>query len=488
MKKALNFLSLFCFLVVSAQESNIFLDRNFWKQNPSINLIEQKINEGNDITKLNSNAFDGVVYALLEKVDNKTIKHLLTKKGNGVNKKTHDGRTYIFWAAYKDNLELMKHLINKGARKDIIDTHGYTFLNFAASTGITNQEIYKYSFSIGATITKEKNHSGANALLLVAPYLNDFKLIDYLIKNGASLQDRDDNGNGVFEYACKGGNTAFLNMLLKKGTKPTQNAMIFASQGLRRQKNTLETYQFLEKKGVKVNVIDENGRNPLHAIAYNSKVLATFTYFINKGVDVNLQDKGGDSPFMNAANSNTLEVVKFLSKYVKDINVKDDNGRSALAMAVNRNSTDVIKFLLEKGADISTIDKEGNTLAYYVMNNYRANTTKRFENKLNLLMDNGLVIDKKQHKNNSLIHLATTRNNLELLKRLEAFNISVNTKNDDGLTPLQIAAMKGKDVKIIKYLIRKGADTSVRTDFDESVYDLASENELLQKNTIEFLK
>lgn len=488
MKKFLFLNILFTYAAVLGQTSNIFLERSFWKQNPSIEIIEQKIAQGNNITELNKNAFDAVVYALLEKTDNKTIKHLLSKKGNGVNKKTHDGRTYIFWAAYKNNLDMMKYLVDKGARKDIIDTHGYTFLNFAASTGITNKEIYKYSFDVGADISKEKNHTGANALLLVAPYLKDLTLVNFLIKNGANLRDKDDNGNGIFEYATKGGNIEFLKSLLKKGIKPRNDAMIFASQGLRRKKNTLETYQFLESIGAKVNTVDKKGRNPLHSIAYNDKNLDTYTYFIDKGVDVNQHDDEGRSPFMNAANNNSLKVIEFLSKQVKNINLKDKKGRSALTFAVNRNSVDVVSFLLKKGADLNVLDDDGNSLSYYLLNNYKSNNTKSFEEKLKLLTKNGLVFDKLQHKNNSLIHLATKQNNLQLLRRLEGFSIDINTKNDDGLTALQIAAMQGKDVNIIKYLISIGADKTIKTDFDESVYDLASENELLNKNNISFLK
>ena len=469
------------------QNSNIFLDRSFWKENPTIVTIEKKINAGNNIAALNANAFDAVVYALLENVDNKTIKFLLSKKGNGVNKKTHDGRTYIFWAAYKNNLEIMKHLYKNGAKTDLVDTHGYTFMNFAASTGILNKDIYEYSFQVGADITSEKNHSGANALLLVAPYAKDFTLINYLISKGASLQDKDNNGNGFFDYAAKGGNIVFLKELLQKGVTPGKNAITFASQGLRRKKNTLETYIFLESIGVKINVVDGKGRNPLHYISYNSKNLATFTYFINKGVEVDLQDNGGDTPFMNAANSNSLEVVKLLSTYIKNINLKDENGRSALAMAVNRNDINVIDFLLKKGADINTKDKEGNTLSYYLLNNFKAENTKRFENKLKLLQENGLMINTKQHSNNTLLHIAVKRNDLALLKRLASFSIDVNAKNNEGLTALQLAAMKGKDVKIIKYLLDKGADKTVKTDFDETVYDLASENELLQRDKASLL-
>jgi len=484
-------ISLFFFLIslsITGQKSNVFHNRNFWKANPSIKHIDQKATEGNDITALNSNAFDAVVYAILEKTDTKTIKHLLSKKGNDVNKRTHDARTYIFWAAYSKNLELMKYLVSKGAKTDLIDSHGNTVLNFTAATGQLNKKIYEYLFKMDANINTEKNHNGANALLLIAPYAKDYSLLKYLISNGASLHDKDNNGDGIFEYAAKGGHISLLKKLLEKKVLIGNNAIIFASQGLRKKKNALETFKILENLGIKTNVINNRGKNPLHAIAYSSEDNAIYTYFINKGVDINLQDTDGDTPFMNAANSNTLEVVKFLSKNVKEINLKNKKGLSALAMAVNRNAVDVIKFLLNKGADIHTKDKEGNTLSYYLINNFRAHKTASFENKLLLLEEKGLTVNQLQNAGNTLLHIATQRNNLGLLKRLSSFKIDVNAINKKDLSALQIAVMKAKDDKIIKYLIGIGADKNIKTAFDESLFDLASENELLRKYNINFLK
>lgn len=490
MKKSykVSILFLLISITVTAQKTNVFHDRAFWKTNPTISVVNEKIAEGNNVSASNRNAFDGVVYAILSNVDNKTIEYLLTKKGNDVNKKTHDGRTYIFWAAYKNNLEMMKHVISKGAKTDIIDTHGNTFLNFAASSGQLDIELYKYSFSIGVDITKEKNHDGANALLLVASHLKDFKLVEFLITKGASINDKDSEGNGLFEYAAKGGNTQFLKVLLDKGVDTGKNAMLFASKGSRNKQNTLETYQFLEKNGIKPNVVDADNRNPLHYIARNNKDISTFKYFIDKGVATNLQDKEGNSPFMNAANSNTLEVVRLLSKDVKNINLKNNDGRSALTNAVNRNFADVIEYLLKKGADINTVDKEGNTLSYYLIKNFKANKPEIFEAKLKVLTKNGLVINQLQNSGNTLLHIATLENNLPLLKELAVFKIDVNAINKESLSALQIAVMKAKNTEIIKYLLSIGADKNIKTDFDESLFDLASENELLKKQQINFLK
>ena len=486
--KKIYILQLLNFIFISsmfAQKSNIFHDRDFWKTNPSIKLIDEKSSQWNNISELNSNAFDAVVYAILENTDTKTIKHLLSKEGNGVNKKTHDGRTYIFWAAYKNNLELMKYLVSKDAKTNIIDDHGYTILNFAASTGQTNTKIYDYLIKMAANIKTDKNRKGANVLLLVAPYLENYSLVSYLLSKGASIKDKDNNGNGIFEYAAKGGNISLLKTLIDKGVQKGENTMIFASQGLRRKKNTLQTYKFLESVGVKTNCVDKEGKNPLHAIAYNGKDLETYTYFISKGVNVNLQDNKGQTPFMNAANNNTLEIIKFLSKKVTNINLKNKKGHSALTMAVKRNTKDVLQFLLDKGAKIDTKDIDGNTLSYYLMNTFK---TPEFEDKLSILKQNGLVINKLQHSKNTLLHIAVTQDNLALLKRLNSFNIDVNAENKHQLSALQIAAMETKSILILEYLISIGANKNIKTAFNETIYDLASENELLKNSNIHFLK
>ncbi|MFT5214830.1 MAG: ankyrin repeat protein, partial [Patiriisocius sp.] len=85
---------------------------------------------------------------------------------------------------------------------------------------------------------------------------------------------------------------------------------------------------------------------------------------------------------------------------------------------------------------------------------------------------------------------ATEKNNLALLKRLNSFNIDVNKQNEDGISALQIAAMQSKNIAILEYLIRIGANKNIKTAFDETIYDLASENEIFKQNNLDinFLK
>lgn len=494
LKIIIPFVSLF-FLTAGIAQENVFLSRDYWKANPSIEKIETDIAAGNDVTMLNSNMFDAVAYALLAETDNKIVKHLLTKKGNDVNKITHDGRTYMFWAAYRNNLEIMEHLVAKGAKANVKDSHGFTVINFAARAGQTNTKLYDFLLEHDADINDTTNNA-ANALLLVASSVTDYSTFEYFNKKGLDLKSTDDNGNGLFNYTARGGNVDLLKKLVTKGfpykmlNKLEGNAVLMASQAVDKLKDGLATFNYLEGLGLEPNITNNEGTNPLHAIASKSDDLSILKYFIDKGVDVNQQNKEGITPFMNATKNNDLAIIIFLADHVKDLNTVDKNGRTALTMAINKNNVQVIEFLLKNGADSKIIDKKGNSLAYYLVSSYNPKKPEVFEAKLKSLQEKGLNLTQEQNNGNTLVQLAVQENNIALLKRLEEFKIDVNHKNEDGNTALHLAAMSGQNETILKYLIAHGADKSIKTEFEESVYDLVSENEQLkeQLSSFDYLK
>lgn len=472
-------------------QENVFLDRTYWKDNPSIEQIDKDITLGNDPTELNKFAFDAVSFALLEKVDNETIKYLLTKKGNDVNKKTHDGRTYIFWAIYRDNLEMMQYLLDKGAKTDIVDSHGYSLLNFGAVTGQTNTKLYDFCIANGADPLKEKNNNGANPMLLMAPFLEDDTMITYFLDKGIDLHSKDDKGNGIFNYAAKKGNKKLLDLLIKKGVAYKElngnggNAFIFASQGTRGTENSLDAYKYLEALGIQPNVVTKDGINPLHALAFKNKALDIFNYFIEKGVDVNQANSKGDTPFSNAVSRNDFNSISHLIKGVSNINHANKSGVTPLMKAAQRNSLEVVDLLLKNGADPMLKDVEGNSLAYYVVQSYNTKKQEEFDKKVSLLKEKGVNFTKQQADGETLWHLAIKKNDLSLLKKIAQLDVPLNTKNSEGNTALHLAAMKAQNADVLKFLLENGADKNIQTSFDETVFDLASENELLQKQNIQ---
>lgn len=497
MKKSIKTALLLAFISIisstNAQTKNAFLDRAFWKTNPTVNQIELKITKVNNPIKLNRYGFDAVVYAILENASTETIKHLLSKKGNDVNKLTHDGRTYIFWASYKNNMKIVKHLLNAGAKTDVIDDKGYSVSNFTAAAGVENIALYDLLIKNGANITKDKTPRGANALLLITPNLTNFKMVDYFISKGLKLKSTDKDGNGVFNYTAQKGNKEMLNLLIKKGlsyknlNKKGGNAMLFATRGSRGGYNSLSFFKYLENLGIKVNITNNEGKTPLHNLAYSNKDFASINYFINKGVKINQADKNGNTALINASSRNSLDIIKLLISKTTNINHVNKEGQTALTRAI-RNKSNILQFLIEKGANVNIVDAKGNHLGYYLFNTFSSKNIKEFENKLTYLTAKGLDVSKKQKDGNTLYHMAVSNQNLSMLKYISRYTIDINSKNADGLTALQKAVMTAKNNTIIKYLIAKGANKKVTTEFDETLYDLAKENEALKNVDISYLK
>ena len=481
------------FSITQAQE-NVFLQRAFWKGNPTIDAVEKAIAAGNDATQLNSNMFDGVCYAILEQADNATIQHLIAKKGNEVDKLTHDGRTYIFWAAYRGNLELVAWLLEQGARADIEDAHGNSVINFAANSGMSNTAIYDLLLVNKANINAT-TRSGANALLLIASGAEDMGILNYFMDKGLSFESLDEQENGIFQYAAKGGNLNVLKALQEKGApvkltnKKGENALFMAAQGTRSKQHTKEVFAYLEGLGLDASIVSTENKNLLHLLANRNQNLSVFEHYLDKGLDANAQDASGNTPIRIAARGNSLEVLQQLMHAAEDINVKDNKGQSALAIAVAYNTPEVVALFLENGAEITGTDTSGNGLAYYLMESYDAKNPEAFEAKWKLLESAGVAMEAKQHDGNTLVHLAAKENNRPLLERLKDIGVDINAKNDEGNTPLHLAAMSTGSTSILKYLVAQGADVNLKTDFEETAFDLASENELLQQQgeSLDFL-
>ena len=482
----------FAILSLSSQaQTNVFLDQSFWKSNPDTTAIQAEIAKGNSPSQLNANSFDAVVTAINANTSTQNVKFLLSQKGNEVNKLTHDGRTYVFWAASRGNVELMEYLISKGAKVNMMDNHGYSVLNFAAVGGQQNTQVYDLLLKNGADLKKELTHEGANALLLGIANDKDFALTNYFVSKGLDIKSTDAEGNTAFNYAAKTGNITLLKALLEKGVKFNNNAMIMASIGSRSGSNTLEVYQYLESLKINPAVVNENGQNTLHAIVRKPKQEEIIKYFIAKGADINQVDEDGNTPFMNAASGNQdVELITMLASNVNNINQVNKKGVSALAMAMRGNSPEVVSLLIAKGADLKVVDAEGDNLAAYLIHSYSPMKPEAFTSKMKVLTDKGFNVAAPQSNGNTLYHVALTKNNLDLLKALEPLKLDVNAKNKEGMTVLHKAAMTAKDDQILKYLVTLGAKKDAVTEFKETAFDLASENEFLSKNSvsIDFLK
>jgi ankyrin repeat protein len=493
------------FALSAHAQRNTLLDQAFWQGQPGIDQIKAEVQKGSNPSQMNANSFDPVVLAINAQAPNEAIIYLIGQPGNDVNKLTHDGRTYLHWAAARGNVEVVEYVLKKGSKAGMQDSHGFTPLNFAANGGQTNTKLYDILMANGANPQKELTNDGANALLLAVANDKDLTLTNYFVSKGLSLNSTDAAGNNAFSYAARSGNIELLKALQQKGVKPNPTALLMAAQsgGARRGGPAsngagLPVYQYLESQGIKPTATNKNGENVLHYLVRKPNQTEIIEYFIGKGVDVNQADAEGNTPLMNAAAMNRDTVLLgMLAARSKNINQGNQKGVTPLAMAVRSNSPQVVQFLINKGASVNVTDKAGDNAAAYLVQAYRGGEGRPgmgagndFETKLAILQKGGLQLAAPQKNGNTLYHLAVAKNDLGLLKRLEPLKIDINAKNAEGMTALHKAALIAKDDAIMKYLLSMGAKKEATTNFKETAYDLAAENESLTKGNVSvtFLK
>ncbi|WP_107039643.1 ankyrin repeat domain-containing protein [Brumimicrobium mesophilum] len=485
MKTIISVLLLLGVFNVNAQK-NIFLGGEFWNESTTIEQVEAAIKKGNDPTEFNAFNFDATAYAILNKVPFETMKYLLSIKGNEVSKITHDGRNYLMWAGYKGNFELVEFLINEGADLKIIDDKGNNIQTFTAMGGVTDHRIYDLYIKSGLKLDTP-NRQGANVIHYLAQQANDIAEFEYFLKNGINLTSKDKDNNTVFHYASSQGNIELLNQLITKGLDPkalnnnNENALFFAAKGKRRFSNELAVFEYLIKLGLDPKLTNATGNNLLHYLASGNKNEDVFTYIIEKNVDLQKVNKEGNTPLMNAAERNNTVAIRALYDLTEDKFMVNEKGNSLVTFALKNKNTELAERALKEGADFKLKDKSGDNVITYLVATYDEKDKAFFTQYFSVFVNKGIEVQDKT------IYLATAIENEFLVNTLLDAGVDINAKSNDGITALQLAAMKGDHTEFLKFLISKGADKNILTDFEESVYDLAKSNELLTGD-LEFLK
>ncbi len=491
MKNKLTLTFLFLVTGVSLFAQNIFHSREFWATKPSVEIVKQKMAEGNNILEMGPGGWDGPLLSIMADCNYETIKFILDQPGIDVNVVTHHSNNYLMWTTQKGNVPVMKLLLEKKSKTDIINSHGQSLLMHAALSGKADPEIYELCLKNGGDIKNDKDEEGRNVMLTAISGLKDVSFLNYFVSKGLTLKDTDKKGNGLFHYAVPGGNLKTLKELVAMGVSYApnaagENAFSFIGRG-RGGRLNVEMLQYLKSLGLDPKIQSANGQTLVHTVARIGADEPVLQFLTENGMNLSQADKDGNTPLMlAAANGNPTFVGFWLDK--NNVNATNKINKSALSNAVAMNSAEVVKLLIEKGAKTDLKDKDGNDLYFTLVSSYRKGrgSVQRAGDIMNLLASSGLAFP----KNGKLLHAALEKDDKELLAKLIELGEDINAKDKDGYTVLHYAGMKAKNLDLLKFLVEKGANPNVKTELDESVLDLIAENEVLgkQKANLDFLK
>jgi ankyrin repeat protein len=175
--------------------------------------------------------------------------------------------------------------------------------------------------------------------------------------------------------------------------------------------------------------------------------LKAIQLFLNAGIDCNVQSVSGFTALMAAAKNGRIDVVNKLLEQKANVDAQSKQGVTALMLAAENNQTEIVKLLLKKNADPNLEDQTGWTALMKAV--YQGNTS----------CVEALAARSRQEVNRGLLIAALTGHQ-EIAKILLDNGAEVDSRADDGRTPLMLAASKGNN-DLVSFFLKAGADPSL---------------------------
>ncbi|OUM60459.1 hypothetical protein PIROE2DRAFT_26976, partial [Piromyces sp. E2] len=190
------------------------------------------------------------------------------------------------------NIEMIKLLIEKGARINCIYSNIYTPLNIASK--YNHLELVQFLLNNGAQINpniayKYKKNYKSKTPLIIASENGHYEIVKYLLQKGALIDITSNDGNGPLICAVKGNYLEIANLLLSSDPKiinksnlKGQTALTIASQNA-----NLDMIEKLILYKANINHKDEKNRTPLMYVCYSKNSnLDIIYYFIKNGANI----------------------------------------------------------------------------------------------------------------------------------------------------------------------------------------------------------
>ena len=169
--------------------------------------------------------------------------------------------------------------------------------------------------------------------------------------------------------------------------------------------------------------------------------------FIDAGIDCNVQSSAGLTALMAASKNGRMDVVKKLLDQKVKIDAQGKDGVTALMLAAGSNQLDVVNLLLKENADPNLEDQRGWTALMNAVYQGNSNCVEALAARSREEVNRGLLV-------------AALMGRKETAKVLLDHGAEVDSRAEDGRTPLMLAANKG-DQDLVSLLLQAGADPTL---------------------------
>jgi ankyrin repeat protein len=191
-----------------------------------------------------------------------------------------------------------------------------------------------------------------NEELINNAVIGDLAKVKSLIRMGADINAKDENGNTALMMSSLEGHLEIVKFLVSKGADVNETDNNGSTPLI--ETSSLEVVKFLVSKGADVNARNESGYTALllNSVLETPETIKILEFLVSKGADVNTADNSGSTPLIESSKNGSLEIVKFLVSKSADVNKADNSGSTPLIKSSENGHLNIVKFLVSKGADI----------------------------------------------------------------------------------------------------------------------------------------
>ena len=343
------------------------------------------------------------------------VVQVLIDAGADIETKNSKGRSPLHLASISGELTTVKILVEAGADVRATDAERDTCLMFAAYGGYTDTVRYLVSLP-----EVDLDHEGSNnfSALQLAVQGKHADVMQVLIDAGADIETKDDDGRSPLHVASL---------------------------------SELAAVKMLVKAGADVRATDAR-RDTCLILAACFGLTDTVRYLVClPEVDLQHQENRNNTALHFAAQEKHLEVMQVLIDAGADIETRNDDGRSPLHVACISGALTTVKMLVEAGADVRATDAERATCL--IIAAYCGHTdTVRY-----LVGLPDVDLNHEGSRNSTALHFAVEEKHADVVQVLIDAGADVETKNDEGHSPLIVASLSG-ELTTMKMLVKAGAD------------------------------
>lgn len=277
---------------------------------------------------------------------------------------------------------------------------------------------------------------------------NDLGALRLLVKQ-VGVDHTDSLGQTPLILATAFGSSDAVQLLLASGAKAA-DAGNAGMTPLHVSRGDAAKVRLLIEHGADVNARTQLGRTPLIVASSSYGGAEAARLLLDAGADVNAPDNAGMSPLITAARADDISIAKLLLARGADANhTAAGTGQAATALmaAAYTGSTELVRQLLARGAKVDPVSRD-----------------------FTEVVKNGRVLFGR----NTVLHLGVASGNAEVVKMLLDAGAAVNPLDVRDATPLIFALTTDRpQPAVIRLLLKKGADPSLRSNGGESAVDWA---------------